>query len=230
MERGEPTISVIIPTLNEGSNISRCLRSIGTAPEIEKIVVDGGSRDRTVEIARSLGAKVLVMTSGRARQMNAGVENAQGEFLLFLHADTVLPAAFPFWIRNTLAQPKVAAGAFSFRLDASSPGLRIIERVANWRSRFLQMPYGDQGLFLRSSLFREVGGFRDMPIMEDFEFIRRLRRRGHIRTAPIAAITSARRWQEVGLWRTTLMNQAIVLAYWGGIPPGRLACWYRKKD
>ena len=227
MEGGEPTISIIIPTLNEGSNIDRCLRSLRADPGIEKIVVDGRSHDRTAEIARSLGAKVLAMTPGRARQMNAGVENAQGEFLLFLHADTVLPAAFPFWIRNTLAQPKVAAGAFSFRLDASSPGLRVIEWVANWRSRFLQMPYGDQGLFLRSSLFREVGGFRDMPIMEDFEFIRRLRRRGHIRTVPLPAITSARRWKALGLWRTTLLNQAIVLAYWGGIPPARLARWYR---
>jgi rSAM/selenodomain-associated transferase 2 len=229
MEAVEPKISVVIPTLNEGSNISRCLQSIGTAREIEKIVVDGGSRDRTVEIARSLGANVLVMPPGRARQMNVGAENSQGEILLFLHADTVLPAEFPFWIRKILAQPKVAAGAFSFRLDASSPGLKLIEWVANWRSRILQVPYGDQGLFVRSSLFREVGGFRDMPIMEDFEFIRRLRQKGSIRTVPVPAITSARRWQEVGIWRTTLLNQAIVLAYWAGVPPARLACWYRKR-
>ena len=230
MEGDEPTIAVVIPTLDEAATISRCLGSIGTSPDIEKIVVDGGSRDRTVEIARSLGARVLVIPPGRARQMNAGAEKAQGDFLLFLHADTLLPAGFPFWIRKILAQPNVAAGAFSFRLDASGPGLRLIEWVANWRSRFLQVPYGDQGLFLRSSLFREMGGFRDMPIMEDFEFIRRLRQEGRIRTVPVAAITSARRWQAVGLWRTTLLNQAIVLAYWAGIPPARLACWYRKKD
>jgi rSAM/selenodomain-associated transferase 2 len=158
-----------------------------------------------------------------------GAKNAKGELLLFLHADTILPPGFATWIRKILAQPKVAAGAFSFRLDASSPALKMIEWVASWRSRFLQMPYGDQGLFVRSSLFREVGGFRDMPIMEDFEFICRLRRWGRIRTSPIPAITSARRWQEVGLWRTTLLNQAIVLSYWVGVPPARLARWYRKK-
>jgi rSAM/selenodomain-associated transferase 2 len=162
--------------------------------------------------------------------MNMGAKKAKGELLLFLHADTILPPGFAAWIRKILAQPKVAAGAFSFSLDASSCGLKMIGWVANLRSRFLQMPYGDQGLFLRSSLFREVGGFRDMPIMEDFEFIRRLRRWGRIRISPIPIITSARRWHRVGLWRTTFLNQAIVLGYWAGIPPSRLARWYRKRD
>jgi rSAM/selenodomain-associated transferase 2 len=227
MRGGEPTISVIIPTLDEEPNISRSLWSIGTTPDIEKIVVDGGSQDRTVAIARSLGAQVLIMPPGKARQMNMGAKNAKGELFLFLHADTILPPGFATWIRKILAQPKVAAGAFSFRLDTSSPGLKLIEQITNWRSRFLQMPYGDQGLFLRSSLFWEAGGFRDMPIMEDFEFICRLRRWGRIRTSPIPIITSARRWHMVGLWRTTLLNQAIVLGYWAGIPPSRLALWYR---
>ena len=217
-----PLISVIIPTLNEEENIAGCLGNTQGALNVERIVVDGGSRDRTVEIARSCGAKVLTSPTGRARQMNAGAEVASGDLFLFLHADTLLPKRFDGWVRQVLAQPGVAAGAFEFRLDATSRGLRIIEQVANWRSRRLQLPYGDQAIFIRSALFREIGGFPDLPIMEDFEFIRRLKRKGRILTLPRPAITSARRWRRRGLWKTTLINELVLVAYYLGISASRI--------
>ena len=221
-------ISIIIPTLDEEENIAACLASTQNASHAERIVADGGSRDRTVEIALACGARVLTSPAGRARQMNAGAEAASGDLFLFLHADTRLPEDFAGCVREILARPGVAAGAFEFRLDLSSRGLQIIERVANWRSRRLQMPYGDQAIFIRSALFRETGGFPDLPIMEDFEFIRRLQKKGHILTAPYPAITSARRWRRLGLWKTTLVNELVVVAYYLGISPARIHNWARR--
>jgi rSAM/selenodomain-associated transferase 2/rSAM/selenodomain-associated transferase 1 len=214
-----PLISIIIPTLNEEENIAACLRGTLNASQVERIVVDGGSRDQTMEIARSCGAKVINSPAGRARQMNAGAEMASGDLLLFLHADTLLPEGFDDCVRQVLTQPGVAAGAFEFRLDATSRGLQIIERIANWRSRFLQLPYGDQAIFIRSALFREMGRYPDMPILEDFELVRRLKRKGRIHTASYPAITSARRWMAGGVWKTTLSHQLIVAAYYLGVSP-----------
>ena len=228
-----PLISIIIPTLNEEENLAPCLASTRNAPNVERIVVDGGSKDRTLEIARSCGVKVLSGPTGRARQMNAGADSGAGDFLLFLHADTRLPDGFADTVRYTLTLPGIVAGAFEFRLDITSSGLRFIERVANWRSHRLQLPYGDQAIFIRAALFREVGGYRDMPIMEDFEFIQRLKKKGRIFTAPLPAITSARRWEKLGTWKATLMNYIIVLAYYLGISPARIyryARGDRKRD
>jgi len=226
-----PLISIIIPTLNEEENIAGCLASCSTSPDMEMIIVDGGSRDRTAQIARSCGAKVIQLAPGRARQMNVGAKSATGDLLLFLHADTRLPQGFAHSVRQTLSLPGAVAGAFEFRLDATSPGLRLVERVTNWRSRYLQMPYGDQGIFVRSSLFHEVGGFPDLPIMEDFAFIRRLKKkkRGRVHTASLPAITSARRWRVLGIWNTTLINQLVILAYYLGISPARINHWARRK-
>jgi len=223
-----PLISIIIPTLNEEENIAACLASTQNASHAERIVADGGSRDRTVEIALACGARVLTSPACRARQMNAGAEAASGDLFIFLHADTRLPGDFDGCVREILARPGVAAGAFEFRLDMSSRGLQIIERVANWRSRRLQMPYGDQAIFIRSALFHEMGGFPDLAIMEDFEFIRRLQKKGHILTAPYPAITSARRWSRLGLWKTTLINELVVVAYYLGISPARIRHWARR--
>jgi rSAM/selenodomain-associated transferase 2 len=228
MRRDFPLISIIIPTLNEQANIASCLASTRYAPNVERIVVDGGSHDLTVEIARSCGAKVLTSPTGRARQMNAGAEVASGDLLLFLHADTLLPEGFDDCVRRILTQPGVAAGAFEFRLDAVSRGLQIIERVANWRSRRLQMPYGDQAIFVRSSLFHEIGGFPEMPILEDFELIRRLKKKGRIHTLPLPAITSARRWHTLGIWQTTLSHQLIVAAYYLGLSPALIHRFARR--
>ncbi len=222
-ERDHLGISIIIPTLNEEENIAACLSSTGWAKNIERIVVDGGSRDRTAAIAEGMGAKLLASPRGRALQMNAGAREASGEMLVFLHADTKLPAGFDDHVRKTLQTPGVAAGAFEFRLDSSSSSLRFIERVANWRSRRLQLPYGDQAIFLRASLFRDIGGFPEIPIMEDVELIRRLQKAGRIETLPaVPAITSARRWRQSGVWKTTIVNELVLAAYYLGIPPGRI--------
>jgi rSAM/selenodomain-associated transferase 2/rSAM/selenodomain-associated transferase 1 len=215
-------ISIIIPALNEEENIEACLASTEGPSRVERIVVDGGSRDRTVEIARSCEARVISSPRGRGRQMNAGARIASGEFFLFLHADTRLPPGYAETVRAALSLPGIAAGAFEFRLDATSPSLRFIERVANWRSRRLQLPYGDQAIFLRSSQFLAAGGFPDAAIMEDYEFIMRLKKFGRIYTAPYPATTSARRWEKLGAWRATLLNEAVVIAYYLGISPSGL--------
>jgi len=223
-------ISVIIPALNEAVCIADTLESASYIAETELIVVDGGSEDRTVEIARSRGAAVLTAARGRAGQMNVGARIARGDVLLFLHADTRLPQGFSDEARRTLTSPGVAAGAFSLRLDAEDWPLRWIERMANWRSRALQLPYGDQGFFLKAELFRRLGGFPELPLMEDVEMARRVRRCGRIAISPLAAVTSARRWESRGVLRTTALNQLFLLAYFLGMPPRRIARWYYPKS
>lgn len=228
----DQAISVIIPTLNEEKTLPLTLSKIQATTNLattnlEVIVVDGGSLDATVQIAESLQAKVVSSTAGRSQQMNLGAEVARGDILLFLHADTYLPTKFDHWIRQTLQHPDVIAGAFELNIDGTSPGLRIVEWGVNLRSRLFQLPYGDQAIFLRSAIFHEMGGFPDLPIMEDFEFIQRLRRQGKIAIAPAAVLTSGRRWQKLNICRTTLVNQLIILGYLLKVPPARLAHWYR---
>lgn len=224
----ESRISIIIPALNEAENIVNTLESIRRSSEAEIIVVDGGSCDETLTLARSCGAKALISLAGRARQMNAGAERATGDVLLFLHADTLLPEGFEHHVRQILALPGTAAGAFELHIDDPLSHLRMIEKIANLRSRKFQMPYGDQAIFLKAELFQEVGGFPDIPIMEDFELVRRLRRKGRIVIAPVAAVTSARRWRKVGIWKTTLINQGVIAAYFLGVSPWRICQWYNK--
>ena len=221
-------ISVIIPTLNERDSLPATLASAGRTPQLEVVVADGGSRDNTIQIAQDWGCRVVSTSPGRARQMNRGAEESQSEYLIFLHADTCLPRKFHGCVRETLADPKVAGGAFRLRIEGARGFLHLIEAGANRRSRYFQMPYGDQAIFLRSELFRKVGGYPDLPIMEDFELIRRLRQRGRIALAPSSVLTSGRRWKELGVLRTTLLNQIVILAYLAGVRPTRIASWYRR--
>jgi rSAM/selenodomain-associated transferase 2/rSAM/selenodomain-associated transferase 1 len=225
----KPLISVIIPSLNEAGHIGRTLASVAGKPGIEILVVDGGSSDETARIASDQGARVYRTPATKAGQMNAGAALARGEVLLFLHADTRPPQNFGAHVRETLARPGVAAGAFRLGIDAAGGRLRFIETVANVRSRFLGMPYGDQALFMTAEMFGAVGGYPEQPIMEDFELVRRLRRRGGIAIAPAAVATSPRRWLNVGVMRTWLINQSIVTAYLAGVSPDRLAGWYRRE-
>lgn len=225
-DEGAVQLSIIIPTLNERDNV-RELLSGGLGRDADVIVADGGSADGTPELAESLGAKVVRTGRGRARQCNGGAAAAGGRHLLFLHADTRLPGGFRTIVSAVLSDRTVAAGAFLLKIDSPAPGLRIIEALADFRSRAMGMPYGDQALFLRAETFRDVGGFPDLPIMDDFELVRRLRGRGRVLTLPVPVRTSARRWERLGVLRTTIRNQGMILGYLLGVPPERLARWYR---
>jgi uncharacterized protein len=223
----DPLISVIIPALNEEKCIGRTLQSLQQGAGVEVIVVDGGSADDTVRQAKAAGARVMVAAGGRACQLNVGAQAAPGDILFFLHADTLAPPGFDRAMRAALQDPRVAAGAFRLGIRGASAGLRLVEHLANWRSRWLGLPYGDQGLFVRADLFRELGGFPELPIMEDYVMVRRLGRRGRLVTLPLAVATSGRRWQSLGIWRTTLINQMMIIGYSLGVEPAVLARWYR---
>lgn len=221
-------ISIIIPVLNEAKNITQALASIQPSANVEVIVVDGGSQDNTVELAQSWGVKVLSAAIGRACQMNAGAKIATGDILLFLHADTRLPPGFDTLARTIATQPDTVAGAFALQIDAKLWSLRLIEIGVNWRSRWLQMPYGDQAIFLKSAIFHKIGRFPDLPMMEDFELMRRLRRIGRIAIIPVPVLTSGRRWLQKGVFKTTLINQIAIIAYLLGVSPKRIVRWYRR--
>jgi rSAM/selenodomain-associated transferase 2 len=232
-----PKISIIIPVLNEAATIQETLTKFENASEVEVIVVDGGSRDDTVAIAmrvgkaiaKSLRIEVISAAAGRARQMNAGAAVARGDILLFLHADTHLPTSFDTLVRQALQNAGTVAGAFELRIDAQLRGLRLVEKMVNMRSHFLSMPYGDQAIFLKAATFHDLGGFPDLPIMEDFELMLGLRRQGRIMIVPAPVVTSGRRWQKLGVVKTTLINQLIIAGYFLGVPPAQLVRWYRRK-
>jgi rSAM/selenodomain-associated transferase 2/rSAM/selenodomain-associated transferase 1 len=219
-------ISIIIPTRNEAEQLPMTLAHVQHVAGVEVIVVDGGSSDETVAVARACGARVVRIGVGRARQMNAGAALARGEVLLFLHADTRLDEGFDAAVCSVLRESGIAAGAFALRIDGGGRRLRVVERGVQIRSRVLGLPYGDQALFVRADTFREIGGYPEMPIMEDVELVRRLRRRGRIAMVDVAARTSGRRWQRLGVWQTTFLNQVCLAAYFLGVSPGRIARWY----
>jgi rSAM/selenodomain-associated transferase 2/rSAM/selenodomain-associated transferase 1 len=226
---GAGQISIIIPTLNEAATIAETLAYFKGPGQPEVIVVDGGSQDDTVRLAAALGAKVIQTKPGKACQMNAGAAAAGGEVLVFLHADTRLPQNFSRQILAALNQNNVVAGAFRLHIDSGAVRIRLIEKAANWRSRYLKMPYGDQALFMKKALFQKIGGFAEVPIMEDFLLVRRLKRMGRIIILPEPVTTSSRRWIHLGVLRTWLINQLIVIAYYLGISPERLSRFYRRK-
>jgi rSAM/selenodomain-associated transferase 2/rSAM/selenodomain-associated transferase 1 len=221
-------ISVIIPALNEAQHLADTIASIGHGKNTEIIVVDGGSIDDTVSIARQFGATVIEGFPPRSRQMNRGADAASNKILLFLHADTRLPENFDRHILRAVYQPGVVAGAFELRIDSPVSSLRFIERIANWRSRCLNMPYGDQAIFMFSKVFHQMGGFPKIPIMEDFELIRRLRKKGNVVTLHQPAITSPRRWLNHGILKITLIHQLIVVSYFMGISPDTIVRLYRR--
>ena len=218
-------ISIIIPTLNEEGYLQATLAGLNQ-PELELIVVDGGSSDQTVQIAGDCGAKVFVSPPCRALQLNYGARQAKGDILLFLHGDTILPQGFRELILDTCRSTS-CAGAFELAINSPGPGLRLIEKAANLRSRWLNMPYGDQALFMSAKLFRQVGGFPELPIMEDYVLVKKLRKKINLYILPLAVSTSGRRWNKLGVFRTTLINQLIIIGYLLGISLDVLADFYR---
>ncbi len=222
-------LSIVIPALNEEEHLGQTLARVGRIPHGEVVVVDGGSRDSTVEIAEKWGARVIRTEPNRGRQMNLGAQEASGAILLFLHADTLLPENYAESIRAALTDPKVVGGAFAWRVEPSTAFLKYIEKNVAWRTRIFRMPYGDQAYFVRTSVFREMNGYAEIPLMEDVEFIRRLRKIGNLATIPHPVVTSPRRYQRRGPVRTTLRNKLTLFGYYLGIPPERLSRFYYKK-
>jgi rSAM/selenodomain-associated transferase 2 len=223
-------ISIIIPALNEEEQIEAVLGGLVREAGVEVIVVDGGSADKTVLKARACGAKVISSRPGRGLQMNAGAARAKGDILLFLHADTILPADFAEQVARAAEIPGFAAGAFRFTIAAEGYALRIIEFFANARARLFSLPYGDQALFLPAQTFQALGGYRQVPLLEDVDLVRRACRLGRIVMAPGAVQTSPRRWQRLGAVQTTLVNQLIIIGFLLGISPFRLARWYGQRE
>jgi len=217
------TVSVVIPTLNEAGRIPFLLGKIMASQPYEIIVADGGSLDGTVALAEAAGVRVVAAPKGRASQMNSGASHATGEFLLFLHADTVPPAGFPEIISQALNRPGTSAGAFRFQLDDGIGASSLIEQLVHLRCKLFGTPYGDQGLFLRRCLFEKTGGFPDRPVLEDLGIIKRLRKRGVVRITREHAVTSSRRWRNGGTVRTFLKHQAMLAGFFLRVPVRLLA-------
>jgi len=219
-------VTVVIPALDEGPRIRAAVAS--AAAEAEVIVVDGGSSDETVREAASAGARVITGPRGRASQMQAGAREARGDWLLFLHADTRLEAG---WRDALLAlTARFVGGAFRLRLDSPRARYRLIEAAVRLRCAAFALPYGDQAIFVRRGAFFGCGGFADVPILEDVDLVRRLRRSGPLAFPAVHAVTSARRWEERGFLRTTILNWIVVVLGSAGFPRRRLARLYGARE
>jgi rSAM/selenodomain-associated transferase 2/rSAM/selenodomain-associated transferase 1 len=223
-----PYMSVIIPVLNEAKHIEETIEKIWDK-DVEIIVVDGGSTDDTMAKALEAGADVVTSPPGRAKQQNRGAAIARGRVLLFLHADTLLPKGYVSHVFETLLDRKTAVGAFRFKTDGDHWTMKVVELMSDLRSWILKMPYGDQALFVRKPLFESVGGFPDTPIAEDLYLVRRLSKKGKVRIAPASVITSARRWQTLGVLRTSLINVLIATACSLGFSPERFVSLYKNE-
>lgn len=240
-------IAVVIPALDEAASVEAAIASARgsvdpedldpedldpedrTDREIDVIVVDGGSCDATAERSRAAGAHVLLVAGGgRARQQEAGWRASRGDAVLFLHADTRLPAGWAAAVRSALADPRVAVGAFRLRFEPRPPAVAIVEWGARLRARLARLPYGDQALFMRRTALEAIGGLPPVPIFEDLDLVRALRRQGALALLPLAAVTSSRRYLERGVARTWARH-ALALAAWRlDLDRERVAAWVRR--
>ena len=222
------TLSVIIPTLNEEQTIRATLARLQHPAFSEVLVVDGGSRDGTLaHVAAAVPtAKILTAPAGRAHQMNAGAAAAKGDVLLFLHADTLLPRTAAEDILTALADPQGVGGRFDARLLPDRGLLWLVGRMMSWRARLTGIATGDQAIFVRRKVFEAIGGFPDIPIMEDVAFSARLKQAGRVVALRSCVVTSARRWERHGVLRTIFLIWKLRLLYFLGVSPERLKRLY----
>ena len=216
-------ISVIIPTLNEEGHIGELLRQLEQVPDLEVIVSDGGSRDRTLAICRSLGIKTVSGPAGRGRQLNAGARAATGDILFFLHADSCPEErAFP-----EIRRAGHNWGCCSLVFNENTLFFRLVAAASRRRAQFTSSCYGDQGIFCTRELSNRVGGYPEFPFLEDLAFSHRLRRREKARVLPARIVTSTRRFRQYGPGRTLLKMQMVKLLFFLGVPPARLLGFYQ---
>ncbi len=221
-------ISVIIPTLNEEAHIAGCIEAVlAEVTGCRIIVCDGGSFDMTRDIAiRYPGVTVVESDKGRGRQMNRGASCVGSNVLLFLHADTILEKGWAKELHRALQDDAVIGGAFTFCIDHPSPKYRLVEAWVAMRCRLCGLPYGDQGIFIRRESFQKLGGYREIPLMEDVDLIGRMKKVGKIVVLKERAFTSGRRWVAKGVVKTAAINQVTMLLHRLGVSPDRLAKFY----
>lgn len=227
-----PLVTVIVPVLQDTIALASALQWLPPDPAVEIVVVDGAPdvHDPLLAALRAERRDVIWSSgaAGRGAQMNAGARLATGRWLLFLHADTHLGEGWLNALRSVDAGGESVGGSFAFRLDARARWARSIERAVAWRVRLAGLPHGDQALFVRREIFDEMRGYRELPLMEDVDFVRRLRRRGRLVHLAVPAVTSARRWERDGWLRRSLRNVVLITLYFAGTDPVRLACWYHR--
>lgn len=238
VQTGQPTptpyLTVIIPIAGAEKRLPQAIESAQRESAVEVIVVDALDENAThghftIQTAADQKTQLIRSPRNRGLQMNAGAALARAENLLFLHADTLLPLDYLERIQHALANEDTVGGAFELHIDSPKLAARWVERGVRWRSRGLSLPYGDQAIFVRRSVFKQLGGFKTLPIMEDFELVRRLNRLGRIAICAAPVTTSPRRWDKLGFLRTTLINQAMLGGYYCGVPIEKLANVYRRK-
>ena len=220
-----PQISIVLPILNEEAYITACLGALQALRDqnCELIVVDGGSHDRSVALAKPLADRVVVSAKGRSTQMNAGARQASGDIFWFLHADSQPPSDAPHVIRAALTQPEHCWGRFDVRLSGHRPSLRMVEFLMNLRSRLTGIATGDQGIFVRRKLFERIGGYPLIGLMEDIALSRALKRHRRPVCLRQCILSSSRRWERDGVSRTILLMWQLRLAYFLGADPDGLA-------
>ncbi len=223
-----PSVGIVIPTLNEARYLSGILADVGRLRvPTDVVVADGGSEDQTVEVAIREGVRHLMVPRGRASQMNAGAIEVTGEWLCFVHADVRMPDAARRELELTVGQRSADAAVWRLEIDATGAWPRVMEFGAALRDRLGGLPYGDQGLLVRRALFEAVGGFPQLPIMEDVAMVRALKRRTRVRRLAASLRVSPRRWLREGPYRTWFHNIFLISAYLAGVAPRRLARRYR---
>ena len=228
------TFSVIIPVLNEASVINHAVEHvhhIGALFDFEIIVVDGDAEGKTTIAIKNTEVQTITSLKGRGSQMNAGAAIAQGNILIFLHADTKLPGDAFTDISAALYQNNYDAGAFNLGIESDRFLYRIIEKMVSIRSGITKIPYGDQAIFVKKEVFTELGGFQEIPLMEDVEFMRRMKKSGYsICILPKQVKTSPRRWEEEGVFSCTIRNWLLISLYLAGVRPEKLVRLYYRNE